>query len=84
MTPLATAILAAVLLLASGVVIPATIAAILARHAWISWLGLAVILYVALDMIWDGSREVACWHMRGAAQCAEGLIPLVRAFLAGS
>lgn len=36
------------------------IAGLLARHAWITWVGLAIILYVALDMIYDGSHEVAC------------------------
>ncbi len=36
------------------------IAGLLARHAWITWIGLAIILYVALDMIYDGSHEVAC------------------------
>lgn len=36
------------------------IAGLLARHAWIMWVGLAIILYVAMDMIYDGSHEVAC------------------------
>jgi YjbE family integral membrane protein len=35
------------------------IARILVRHAWISWLGLAIVLYVALEMIWRGIFEVA-------------------------
>ena len=35
------------------------IARILVRHAWISWLGLAIVLYVALEMIWRGVFEVA-------------------------
>jgi YjbE family integral membrane protein len=35
------------------------IARILVRHAWISWLGLAIVLYVALEMIWRGFFEVA-------------------------
>jgi len=35
------------------------IAKLLVRHAWISWLGLAIVLYVALDMIWRGAFEVA-------------------------
>ena len=35
------------------------IAKILVRHAWISWLGLAIVLYVALEMIWRGVFEVA-------------------------
>jgi YjbE family integral membrane protein len=36
------------------------IAGLLVRHSWIMWVGLAIILYVALDMIYDGSHEVAC------------------------
>jgi len=30
------------------------IAKLLERHIWIAWLGLLVILYVAVIMIWDG------------------------------
>ncbi len=35
------------------------IAKLLVRHAWISWLGLAIVLYVAIEMIWRGIFEVA-------------------------
>jgi YjbE family integral membrane protein len=34
------------------------VARLLARYPWITWLGLAVILYVALEMIWRGVGEV--------------------------
>jgi YjbE family integral membrane protein len=34
------------------------IARLLNRHRWIAYLGLAIILYVALDMIWRGVLEV--------------------------
>ena len=34
------------------------IARLLRRHRWIAYVGLAVILYVALDMIYRGGREV--------------------------
>lgn len=34
------------------------IARLLHRHRWIAYVGLAVILYVALDMIWRGAGEV--------------------------
>lgn len=34
------------------------IARLLHRHRWIAYVGLAVILYVALDMIWRGAHEV--------------------------
>ena len=36
------------------------IAGLLVRYPWITWIGLLVILYVAADMIYDGSHEVAC------------------------
>ncbi|MEA1677333.1 TerC family protein [Nitrospirillum sp. BR 11163] len=35
------------------------IARLLARYFWISYIGLAIIAYVACHMIWDGSTEVA-------------------------
>jgi YjbE family integral membrane protein len=41
------------------------IAKLLNRHRWIAYVGLAIILYVAIDMIWRGSVEV--WpHLQGA------------------
>ena len=41
------------------------LARLLARHPWISWLGLATVTFVALRMIYDGSMEVAT-HSRFA------------------
>ena len=41
----------------------AFIARLLQRHRWIAYVGLAVILYVALDMIWRGANEV--WPYTG-------------------
>ncbi len=35
------------------------VARLLARHRWIAYLGLAVVLLVALRMIWEGSHQVA-------------------------
>ncbi len=34
------------------------VAHLLSRYHWIAYLGLAIILYVALRMIWDGAHEV--------------------------
>jgi predicted tellurium resistance membrane protein TerC len=34
------------------------IARLLDRFRWISYLGLAVVIYVALSMIWSGSHDV--------------------------
>jgi len=36
------------------------IARLLVSYPWITWLGLLVILWVALDMIYTGSQQVAC------------------------
>jgi YjbE family integral membrane protein len=34
------------------------IAALLGRHRWIGYLGLAIVLYVALHMVWEGHRDL--------------------------
>jgi YjbE family integral membrane protein len=34
------------------------IARMLERFRWIAWIGLAIVLYVALHMIWEGGHEV--------------------------
>jgi len=34
------------------------IAGLLERHRWIAWVGLAVVLFVALRLIWDGGHEI--------------------------
>lgn len=70
--------------LAIGVVLMAVaanyIADILSRYPWITWIGLLVILYVALDMVFDGSREIACAAWEGV-WCAPDLMSLVRGLL---
>ena len=35
------------------------IARLLETRRWIAWAGLVIVLYVALRLIWDGSRDVA-------------------------
>ena len=35
------------------------IARLLAKYHWIAWIGLLVILYVALHMIWEGWKDIA-------------------------
>jgi YjbE family integral membrane protein len=37
------------------------IAGLLARYRWISHVGLALIVFVAASMLWDGGREIAAW-----------------------
>jgi YjbE family integral membrane protein len=41
------------------------IARLLNRHRWIAYVGLAIILYVALDMIWRGFLEVQAHAFTG-------------------
>ena len=45
------------------------IAKLLSRFPWIMWIGLLIIVYVALDMVWRGAQEVAC-HGLGSPWCA--------------
>jgi YjbE family integral membrane protein len=56
------------------------IANLLVRYPWITWIGLAIIVYVAFDMIFEGSREVACaaW---GGVWCAHDVLGLLRTVL---
>jgi YjbE family integral membrane protein len=35
------------------------VAKLVQKYHWIAWIGLIVILYVALNMIWDGAHDVA-------------------------
>jgi predicted tellurium resistance membrane protein TerC len=35
------------------------IARLLERYRWIAWVGLLIVLYVAVSMIWHGGNEVA-------------------------
>ena len=48
------------------------IARLLNRHRWIAYLGLAIILYVALDMIWRGFLEVQP-HVLGQSHIVQAL-----------
>lgn len=38
------------------------IARLLNRYRWIAWVGLAIIVYVALTMMWHGYGDVMGWH----------------------
>jgi YjbE family integral membrane protein len=49
------------------------IARLLARFPWVTWVGLVIVLYVALEMMWRGSLEVACVYVPEAA-CKQGLL----------
>ncbi len=58
----------------------AYIAKLLARYFWITWIGLAVILYVALEMIWKGSHQIGCSFVSQAI-CDQGALATFRALL---
>jgi len=45
----------------------AYIAKLLARYHWITWIGLLIVLYVALEMIWTGMHQVGCQFVPKAA-----------------
>ncbi len=53
------------------------IARLLDRHGWIAWVGLLVILQVALEMIWSGSHEVACQFVAKTI-CDDGFIAAMK------
>ncbi len=52
------------------------IAKLLGRYPWIAWLGLAIIVWVALDMIYRGSHEVTCQAYN--IGCSEDLLSGIR------
>jgi YjbE family integral membrane protein len=58
----------------------AGIAKLLTRHAWIAWIGLAIILYVAADMIWTGTHQIGCQFVPPSA-CQAGALATFREFL---
>jgi predicted tellurium resistance membrane protein TerC len=45
------------------------VANLLERHRWIAWIGLLIVLYVAVMMVWDGAGEVLP-HLSGLLQHA--------------
>ena len=49
------------------------VAKLLASYPWVSWIGLAIIMFVAIDMIWSGSHEVICAFVSGDA-CRASLL----------
>lgn len=56
------------------------IARLLGRYHWITWIGLLIILYVALEMIWTGTYQVGCTFVSPAV-CDRGLMATMSALL---
>ncbi len=42
------------------------VAKLLDRFKWIGWIGLAIIVYVALDMVWNGSEQLLALYGHAA------------------
>lgn len=42
------------------------VAKLLERFKWIGWIGLAIIVYVALDMVWNGSEQLLALYGHAA------------------
>lgn len=74
---LAVGLLVAIVMMAF---VAAWIAKLLTRFRWITWIGLLVILYVALDMIWNGTLEVACRFV-SESECSAGLLAIISSHL---
>jgi YjbE family integral membrane protein len=54
------------------------VASLLNKHRWIAWVGLAIILYVAVTMVWEGWHEVQPFVLGGEAEVSapEGVAPV--------
>ena len=50
---------------------------ILAKFPWIMWIGLLIILFVALEMIFRGGFEVSC-NMLSTLNCESEPIDLIK------
>jgi YjbE family integral membrane protein len=50
----------------------AYIARLLGRYHWITWIGLLVIVYVALEMVWTGTQQVTC-RLGSRIACENGM-----------
>jgi len=58
----------------------AYIAKLLARYPWITWAGLAIVFYVAMEMIWRGTHQVGCQFVEKAT-CDSGALTTLGALL---
>lgn len=59
------------------------IAKLLATYPWISWVGLAIIVYVAIQMCWTGIHDIACMYVP-AETCRAGLISTMQTLMSAT
>ncbi|OJU26246.1 MAG: hypothetical protein BGN89_05815 [Alphaproteobacteria bacterium 64-6] len=59
------------------------IAKLLATYPWISWIGLAIIVYVAAQMSWTGVHDLACMYVSPDV-CKQGMITTLKTIMAGT
>jgi YjbE family integral membrane protein len=74
---LAVGLTAAIMFMA---LLAAYIAKLLARYPWITWAGLAIVFYVAMEMIWRGTHQVGCQFVEKAT-CDSGALTTLGALL---
>ncbi len=48
------------------------------RHHWITWVGLLIVLYVALEMIWTGGAQIGCQFV-SESTCEAGMLGIITA-----
>ena len=58
------------------------IAKLLATYPWISWIGLAIIVYVAASMSWNGLHDLGCMYVSPEV-CKEGALSTFKGILSG-
>lgn len=56
------------------------IAKLLAKYPMIAWVGLLIILYVSLDMMWRGGHEVACTYVTKDI-CDQGFVTTLKSLM---
>ncbi len=56
------------------------IAKLLAKYPMIAWVGLLIILYVALDMMWRGGHEIACTYVAKEI-CDQGFVTTLKTLM---
>jgi YjbE family integral membrane protein len=61
-------------------VVASYIAWLLARYPWIMWLGLLVILHVAVEMIWSGTHQIGCQFVHQSV-CDRGFVATIAELL---